>query len=130
MFLQRNEVVQKIEEAIVNRKILSVKYQHVSEDDDIVDRKMAPFDVGTTNPKKVESNKDNVYLFCYDHIDKKNDIKKPIVHAINIKHILSIEETGENFDENELADINLKNIGYDYREYNFVILPDRGWFKK
>ena len=128
MFLTREEVTKKIEDAITNKKVLLIKYQHVAIDDKIVDRKQAPFDIGTTNPKTYESNKDNVYNFCYDHIDEETGTKKQMVHPINIYHIISIEETGENFDENELADINLENMGYDYRDCEFAILPNRNWF--
>ena len=128
MFLTREEVTKKIKNAIANKKIILVKYQHVSIDDEIVERRQAPFDIGTTNPKTHESNRDNIYNFCYDHIDRKSEIKNQIVHPINIYHIISIEETGENFDEKELANINLENTGYDYRNCEFAILPDRNWF--
>jgi hypothetical protein len=128
-FLARDIVTERIKDAIISRKVLKVCYQHVSTDNEIVERKKAPFDIGTTNPRTYDSNRDNVYLFCYNHIDDKTGQEKEFVHPININHIVSIEETGETFNENELADIHQQNTGYNYRECEFSLLPDRDWFK-
>lgn len=132
MYLTRQEVEQIMIEAIINREILMVQYRHVDKTGDIVTRKKAPFDIGSSNPNYDirNRNKDNVYMFCYDHIDKKTNMNKPFVHPINIDRIISIEKTGGIFDENELADINFKNCGFDYRANDFVfaLLPNRNWF--
>lgn len=129
MFMSVTEVVLIIEAAILNREVLTVRYQH-KDDKSVAERKMAPFDIGTTNPKYAEAHKDNAYMFCFDHRDEKTGISKPIVHPIKINLILEIVKTGEHFDENELADINLQNTGYDYRTCNFALLPDRDWFRR
>jgi len=128
MFLTKEEVMAKIEDAISNRKILKFTYQHISVDNSIVEHLKAPFDLGTTNPKTYESNKDNAYLFCFDHTDEKSGQKNEIVHPISSTHIISIEETGRFFDENELADKHKQNTGYDYRQCKFALLPNRNWF--
>lgn len=69
-------------------------------------------------------------MFCYDHIDNKTMLRKPIVHPIKIGLIVEISPTGDIFDENQLADINLQNTGYDYRSCNFACIPGRNWFKR
>ena len=128
MFISKEEVKRIFEDAIINRKILKIKYQHISIDNEIVEHDKAPFDLGTTNPKTQESNKDNAYLFCFGH---KNDFGREDekVHPISSRHIISIEDTGRKFDENELAEINLKNTGYNYKQCEFALLPNRNWFK-
>lgn len=130
MFLPKQEAIEKITEAILAKKVLLVRYKHVAIDDHVVERRKAPFDIGTTNPKKIEAHKNNAYMFCCDHIDEKTGCKKPIVHSINIEHIISINETGEFFNENELADINFRNTNpsYDYRDCQFAVAPERNWF--
>jgi hypothetical protein len=127
MVIPVNEVQKIIEDAIINRKVLLVQYQH-ADDKNIVLRKMAPFDIGNTNPKYSEAFKDNAYMFCYDHYDYRLQERRPIVHPIRIDLITSIKLNGQVFDEKELADIHLKNTGYDYRTSIFAILPDRNWF--
>lgn len=128
-FIKREEVVEIVEKAITNKETLIITYQHTGGDQDTVTRRKAPFDIGTTNPLKVESNKNNLYAFCYDHLDKEMGLSKPMVHPINIEHIVSIEKDGETFDENELANIHMSNTNYDYRTCEFHLLPERGWFK-
>ena len=127
MFISVPEVTKKIEESILQREILHVRYQHVK-NSEIVDRKMAPFDIGTTNPKTYEQNKDNIYMFCFDHRDERLNVIKPRVHPIKIDRVVGVKKTGEHFDENELADIHMQNTGYDYRTCRFALLPDRDWF--
>ena len=128
MFLSKEDVIKKIEDAIINREILKFTYQHISINNEIVERYKAPFDIGTTNPKTQESNKDNAYLFCFDHTDDKSGQKNEMVHAISSTHIISIEKTGRYFNENELANKHKENTGYDYRQCKFAILPNRNWF--
>jgi hypothetical protein len=128
MYMSIDAVTAAIKHAIESRKILGVKYQRV-QDGATVERRKAPFDIGTTNPKYIESHKDNVYMFCYDHVDEKTGMSKQIVHPVKIGKIISIVDTGKNFDENELADIHLHNTGYDYRICTFAFLPKRNWFR-
>lgn len=128
MYMNIDDVKVAIKDAIENRKIVQVKYQHVT-DGIIVERKQAPFDIGTTNPKYIESHRDNIYMFCYDHIDSRTGVPKQMVHPIKMSKTISIIETGANFNENELADIHLQNTGYDYRNCTFAFLPNRNWFE-
>lgn len=129
MYLSIDEVKQVIEDATKNRKVLRVQYES-KEHKGIVERKMAPFDIGTTSVRYVESYKDNLYMFCYDHIDDKTGQPLQRVHPIRIGKIISILETGEHFNENELADIHKRNDPrqYDYRDCKFAFLPNRNWF--
>lgn len=128
MFLSRTEVQRIIENAIRDRKILKVRYQHVGEDQDIVTRTKAPFDIGTTNPKTYERNKNNLYMFCYDHRDEETGLSKPMVHPISILHVISISETGELFNPSELTDIHRRNTGFNYRTWRWAVVPDRNWY--
>ena len=128
-FLTRENAIEMVKSAILERKTLQITYQHMGKDKDVVSRKMAPIDLGTTNIQTMESNKNNLYCFCYDHIDKETGVSKPMVHPINIEHIVSIEDAGESFDENTIAEINEDNTGYNYRNCQFAIVPERSWFK-
>jgi len=125
--MNRNTVVEIIKEAIIKRKILSITYKHVS-DGEIVSHKIAPFDIGTTNPRTFERNKDNVYAYCYDHKDK-DEFLDPKVIAFNINSFLSIKDTGEIFDPVELTDKHRTKTSYDYRNCKFAIVPERDWYK-
>ena len=125
--MDRNEVFNIIRETIVKKKILSITYQHVS-DAEIVSHKIAPFDIGTTNPRTFERNKNNVYAYCYDHKDK-NEFPDPKVIAFNINNFLSIKDTDELFDPVELTDKHKAKTGYDYKSCKFAIVPERDWYK-
>lgn len=129
MFLSQSEVIRIIEDAIINKKILKVKYQHTSSDNEIITSIKAPFDLGTTNTKTYYRNKDNLYMFCFNHIDEKTKQKLPIVHPISSLHIMSIAETGQKFDPIELTDINKANNKYDYRTCKWSLIPNRNWYK-
>lgn len=76
-----------------------------------------------------QRNKDMLYAFCYEHIDKKTNRHKPIVHGINALRILSIEDTEEEFNPIELNNINKSNTGFDYSTWHWALLPDRKWLK-
>lgn len=128
MYMDVDDVVAIIVDAIKYRRILRVKYE-CARDGAVVEKNKAPFDIGSTNPKYAETHKHSAYMFCYDHVDERSGRTKPVVHPIRIDRVISITATGATFDENELADINQKNIGHDYRTYNFAVLPERDWFK-
>lgn len=130
MYLTKLQVKDIIEKAIYNKTILEITYDHTTDDVRRYSRKMAPFDIGTTNPKTYEWNKDNLYVFCYEHIDEKTGYNKPQVHAISSLRIINVVETEEHFDPFELADINKKSSknNYDYRTCKWAIAPDRGWY--
>lgn len=94
-FLNKELVIKIITQAILDKQILSIKYQRVGDCGDIVTRIKAPFDIGTTNLEKIESNKNNLYAYSYNHKDKKTGLIRPMVNAINIQHIISVEPTGD-----------------------------------
>lgn len=128
MFISKYEATSIIEKAIENRIVLFVSYEH-TKDGERVQHKIAPFDIGSSNPnpKVRERNSENLYAYSYTHRDN-NNFPNPKVCAFNINNFLGIQETNETFDENELADLNLKATKYDYRNCNFALLPNRNWF--
>jgi hypothetical protein len=121
-------VRQLITEAIESRSILLIRYQHTS-DGEVVDHRVAPFDIGTTNPKTQERNKNNVYAYSYTHLDSKTNLPSPKVCAFNIESFIDIRESGERFDENEVARLNQLTTNYDYRICDFNVAKNRGWFR-
>lgn len=125
--MDRNEVLNIIKEAISDKKILSVVYQHVS-DKKIVSHRIAPFDIGTTNPRTFEKNKNMLYAYCYDH-KVNNELLDPKVIAFNVNNFISISETGKVFDPIELTDKHRAKTGYDYRNCKFAIMPERDWYR-
>lgn len=128
MYLTKDQVKNIIEKAIKNCTILKITYDHTSDNIRRILRKMAPFDLGTSNQKTYERNKDNLYVFCYEHIDKETGMKKPLVHPISSLHIVEIIETEVSFDPLELTKIHLTNGKYDYRSCKWAIAIDRKWY--
>lgn len=125
--MNRSQVQNLIIEAIESRSILLIRYQH-TRDGEVVEHTIAPFDIGTTNPKTQERNKDNVYAYSYTHLDAKTNLPNPKVCAFNIESFIDIREAGESFDENELARLNQLATRYDYRTCEFNVAKNRGWF--
>lgn len=80
----------------MREKFYLLTYQHTS-DKEIVSHKIAPFDIGTTNPETYERNKNNVYAYCYDHVDENGQID-PKVFAFNINIFILISENSQTFD--------------------------------
>lgn len=128
MYISKYEVAEIIEKAIQNRTVLYVRYEH-TKDRERVEHKIAPFDIGSSNPspKIRERNAENLYAYSYTHKDD-NNFPNPKVCAFNINYFLEISETEEIFDENELAALNLQATKYDYRNCKFAILSNRNWF--
>jgi hypothetical protein len=127
MFISKNEVISNIEKAIENRLVLSVIYQHTTDGERVV-HKIAPFDIGSSNPQNRERFANNLYAYSFTHRNE-NNLPNPKVCAFNINNFLNIEETDEIFDETELAKLNFQTTRYDYRNCNFALLPNRNWFK-
>lgn len=125
--MNRNLVQKQVIEAIVSRSILLIRYQHTS-DGETVRHKIAPFDIGTTNPKTQNRNKDNVYAYSYTHLDSITNLPSPKVCAFNIDSFIEIEVLDETFDENELAKLNQLATKYDYRACDFNVARNRNWF--
>lgn len=128
MYLKMTEIKPIIENAILEKKILIVTYHRMNDLFTKRVRTKAPFDLGTTNPKFFERNKNNLYMYCYEHVDEKTNLKKPMVHGISALHIISIEDAGKNFDPIELTRIHYRNTGYDYRTCNFALAQKRNWY--
>lgn len=128
-FLSRQQVSRTVEDAIAGRKVLTVRYQH-KEDGEVVAHRIAPFDIGSTNPnpKIRERSRNNLYAYSFTHLDDKTNRPDPKVCAFNIERFIQMEATGDSFDEADLAIKNLRATGYDYRNCRFAILPNRNWF--
>ena len=126
-FIAKSTVRLVISDAILKRSVLNIKYQHTS-DGEIVNHKLAPFDIGSTNPKTSQKNADMLYAYSYTHLNEKTNRLDPKVCAFNINNFIVIDVTEEVFDESELAKLNLEKTRYDYRACNFALVPDRKWF--
>lgn len=130
MFMSPSRVLAIFEDAIRNRRILKVRYQHMSGEREIVERTMAPFDRGTKRP-------DLIYLFCYEHTDEKTGRHAPQVHPIGLNYVVSMTDIpGRHFDERELTLINRENTKshFDYySEWHLLrkwgIARDRDWYR-
>lgn len=123
----RGQVLNIAEKAILEKKILKITYKHV--DDTIANNvKIAPFDLGTSNLKTFEKNKNKFYFFSYSHFDEKTNHLKPMVISISVENIVKLEETDELFDPRDVTNINRINTGYDYRICKWAILPNRNWY--
>ncbi len=130
MFIPRQEVISTISEAILNKNILLVKYQH-TDDKEIVLHKIAPFDIGSTNPNpNIRKNSDDrLYAFSFTHKDDSGQ-SKPMVCAFNINYFIEIQKTDDVFDEVNLAKENQQRTKYDYRTCKFALVPERNWFQE
>lgn len=128
MFISKKDLISLVSEAILSKNILMVQYQHTS-DGEIVSHKLAPFDIGSTNPnpKIQNANAEKMYAYSYTHLDKNNK-PDPKVCAFNINNFIRIDSTDETFDETDLAMKNLQTTRYDYRGCSFAIHPNRDWF--
>lgn len=92
--INANTATTLIPEAIESRSILIIKYRHIS-DGEVVDHKIAPFDIGTTNPMTQERNRNNIYAYSYTHQDSKTNLPNPKVCAFNIDSFVDIQDSGE-----------------------------------
>lgn len=128
MYLSCNQVINIVSEAITNRRVLAVRYQH-TDDKMVVVHRLAPFDIGTTNPKNIQRFADNLYAYSYTRIDRKTNIADPRVATFNINFFIEMTPTGEIFDETDLSLKNLHATKYDYRSCHFALLPTRNWFQ-
>ena|SRR5258708_11416718 len=127
MYLSANQVIDIVANAITNRQDLDVRYKHTN-DDIVVVHRIAPFDIGTTNPKNIERFADNLYAYSYTRIDRKTNLADPRVATFNINFFIEMNQTGEIFDETDLCLKNLQATKYDYRSCQFALLPNRRWF--
>ncbi|MGI8922764.1 MAG: hypothetical protein ACR2HJ_01780 [Fimbriimonadales bacterium] len=124
MTIQKAKTI--VVDAIANRKILEMIYQH-STDDQSVEHTIAPLDIGSTNPDRKKSSAELLFAYSYTHLDKEGR-KKPKVCAFKIPNIIELRDTGSTFDPIEIANLNRKATGYDYRDCDFALLPNRDWY--
>jgi hypothetical protein len=126
VFLPKDEVIGFIAQAIVSRTVLIVRYQHKA-DGEIVDHRIAPFDIGSSDPKRAEGQKNNLFAYTYTAIDKKTSLPAPALRCFSLDYFISIERTDQIFDEGQLAD-QMASSTFSYRNYLFAFMPDRNWF--
>jgi len=120
-------VVRIVTNAITKRQVLLVSYQH-TKDGDVVSHRIAPFDIGSTNPRTRERFRNNLYAYSFTHVDGKTGLPDPKVCIFDIEHFMSMTPSSETFDEDDLAARNRRATGYDYRTCRFALRPDRHWF--
>lgn len=95
--------------------------------EEAVDHRLAPFDIGSTNPATSLKNANMLYAYLYTHKNKQG-LPSPRVLGLDVRRFISIEPTGEEFDPVELTDLHLKVASYDYRDCKFAVLPNRDWY--
>lgn len=127
--LPRNEVQSAIVKAILDREILEIEYEHTV-DQEVVKHRIAPFDIGSTNPDTAERFQNNVYAYSFTHVNSKTMLSDPKVCAFHIEHFIAVRPTGAFFDESELARLNLAATRYDYRVCKFNVARERRWFNR
>lgn len=115
-----------IEDAIKGRKILEMVYQHTS-DGETVDHEIAPFDIGSTNQQRKKQFAEMLFAYSYTHVDKEGK-KNPKACAFKVPNIISLDDSGRTFDPIQVTDMNKKATGYDYRDCEFAMLPNRDWY--
>ncbi len=128
-FMGKMAVVELVTNAIAKRQVLLVTYQH-TQDGEVVSHRIAPFDIGSTNPRTRERFRNNLYAYSFSHVDGKTDLLDPKVCTFDIEHFISMTPSAETFDEDDLAARNMRATGYDYRTCRFALLPGRHWFGK
>jgi hypothetical protein len=126
MFMSMDASRRIILEGISERKILLLTFMRVNEDE-AVDHRIAPFDIGTTTPETMEKNRHNMYGYAYDHKSKKG-LAAPRVLPFDLRRFVALEMTDEVFDPMTLIERHRVATTYDYRTCTFAVLPDRGWF--
>lgn len=126
-FISKSSVFSIVSDAIDKRRILEAEYQHVN-DGEIVRHQLAPFDIGSTNPKTRERFAETLFAFAYTHTDKKTNLSDPRVCSFNINNFTKLVSLDETFDESDLARVHKNKTGYDYRHCKFALLPKRDWF--
>ncbi len=125
--LSRAAVVEMVTRAIVKREVLLARYQH-TDGSEVATHRIAPFDIGSANPRNRERFRDRLYAYSFTHRDDKTGAADPRVCTFDVGHFLSMAPSGETFDEADLAARNSQATGYDYRTCRFALLPDRHWF--
>lgn len=128
-FVSKSTVFSIVSDAIVARRILEAEYQHV-DDGEIVRHLLAPFDIGSINPKTRERYSETLFAFSYTHIDKKTLLSDPRICSFNINNFTKLISLDEMFDEVDLAKIHKNKSGYDYQYCRFALLSEREWFSK
>lgn len=115
-----------VEDAITNRKILNMVYKH-SSDGEIVDHVIAPLDIGTTSPATRKRFENTLFAYSYTHLNKEGK-PDPRQCPFNIAGIIELEDSGKTFNPVQITDLNKRATGYDYRNCEFAVLPNRDWY--
>lgn len=114
-----------VEDAIINRKTLSMVYQKVGEE--VPENYLvAPFDIGPTNPRTSKRYANTLFAFSFHHMEEGRTVPK--VCAFSLDSIVSVSDADEAFDPARLAEIHRANSGYDYSACQFALVPNRNWF--
>ena len=125
-FLPKSTVTEIVRVAIDKRIVLDVTYHH-TDGTEVVTHRLAPFDIGTTNPERVRQFVDSLWAYTYTHKDKQGN-PSPKVCRFDVKNFSRMDFSDDCFDETDLTDRNLIATNYDYRKCNFALLPDRHWY--
>jgi len=88
-FMGSTAVIQIVTNAITKRQVLLVTYQH-TQDREVVSHRIAPFDIGSTNPRTRDRFRNNLYAYSFTHVDDKTGVPDPKVCAFNIEHFISM----------------------------------------
>ena len=127
VYLSKSKVIEIVSTAIKERIVLDVTYEHTDKSE-IVIHQIAPFDIGSTNPKTSAQFTDALFAYSFTHIDDKKGSLAPRVCRFDVKNFIRMEFTDDYFNETELTELNLQVTRYDYRNCNFALLPNRDWY--
>lgn len=116
------------EQAIKERRQIEIDYEHV-DGTERRKRVVAPFDIGTRDPRMADNFKDNLYAFSADHVNKDNDRPEPQVCVFAIAYVHSARLLDSPFDPEECRRTSLKHDSFDWGKRDFNLVPDRDWFK-
>ncbi|MEX2242903.1 MAG: hypothetical protein WD716_03550 [Fimbriimonadaceae bacterium] len=125
--MRTEDLIPICEVAILELREIEIDYQHVS-DPERRTRVVAPFDVGSGNPKFAERFKDNLYAFSADHVDEASGRVAPQVLVFAIRNVFSARILDTRFDPAECRLISLQHDNYDWKGAPFNLVPKRGWF--
>ena len=127
IYTSRLEVILIVSKAIAERNVLKAIYDH-TDGSERVEHRLAPFDVGSTNPKTAVRFVDALWAYSFTHINDKTGLLEPKVCRFDVNHFVSLMPAGEKFDELQVTLDNKVVTGYDYRDCKFCLLPDRDWY--
>ena len=125
--LSAEHVIEVVTKAVAERRILVAQYRRIN-GPDVVEHRLAPFDIGSTNERTARKYCDTLWAYAFNNVRKNGELQ-PKICAFDINYFQSMEMTKEQFDEKELAELHAQVANYDYRECSFRLLPKRNWFR-